>query len=556
VGTSAAPSPPRPQDPVGTTPDEVAALTGARIVGSWPVGAVPNDRLTGITLRAQDVRPGDLFAALAGSRAHGAQYASQAIDRGARAVLTDDAGADLLAGSDVAGAAALLVVDHPRDHLGAVARRIYGDPSSKLAVVGVTGTSGKTTTCYLLEAALAADGSRSAVIGTVQTRIDGVVTPSALTTPEAPDLQALLAVMVERGVSAVAMEVSSHALAIGRVSGTRFAVGAFTNLSQDHLDFHHDMEEYFRAKGMLFDGRAGRHVIDVDTDYGARLAAGHPEALTVSDRAGAADWSVDSVAVAANGVQHVTLAGPGNRTVTLDLAIPGAFNVGNAAVALACVDALGRDVQQAADALSAVVVPGRMERVDAGQDFLAVVDYAHKPGAVAAVLDAIADGLAGPLVVVLGAGGDRDAGKRPLMGAESAARADVLIVTDDNPRSEEPAEIRAQVLAGARPVVAERGVQVLEIGDRRAAIRRAVQVAGTGGAVVIAGKGHEQGQEIAGVVHPFADRDELRAALVELTGQLPAGQAGQPLAGQPRSDGPTSLHRMTDAPADRNPSSR
>ncbi|ACV80222.1 UDP-N-acetylmuramyl-tripeptide synthetase [Nakamurella multipartita DSM 44233] len=531
---------------------EVAALTGARLERPAPTG----ERLTGITLRAQDVRPHDLFAALPGSRAHGAGYAGQALERGAAAVLTDRAGAELLAGTDL-GSVALLVVERPREHLGAIARQLYGDPSRRLAVVGVTGTSGKTTTCYLLEAALAADGSRSAVIGTVQTRIDGQITPSALTTPEAPDLQALLAVMVERGVGAVAMEVSSHALSLGRVSGTRFAVGAFTNLSQDHLDFHHDMEDYFRAKAMLFDGRAGAHVIDVDTEYGARLAAEHPEALTVSDRPGAADWSVEMVTLAANGVQHVVLSGPGKRQVTLDLAIPGAFNVGNAAVALACVDALGRDVQQAADALATVVVPGRMERVDAGQDFLAVVDYAHKPGAVAAVLDAIGQGLAGPLIVVLGAGGDRDTGKRPMMGAESAARADVLIVTDDNPRSERPADIRAQVLAGAAPVADRRPCQVLEIGDRRAAIRRAVQLAGTGGAVVIAGKGHEQGQEIDGVVHPFSDRDELRAALVALV--EPAGRAGVGPGGPGGHDlsaGPTSLHRVTDAPADRNPSSR
>ncbi len=530
VGPSAAPSAPRPKDPVGATVDEITALTGALRAGP----ADPDRRLTGVTLRAQDARPGDLFAALPGSRAHGAQYVADAVRAGAVAVLTDAAGTGLLpAGLD----RPVLVVDRPRDHLGAVARRIYGNPSSKLAVVGITGTSGKTTTCYLLEAALAADGSRSGVIGTVQTRIAGVVTPSALTTPEAPDLQALLAVMVERGVSAVAMEVSSHALALGRVSGTGFAVGAFTNLSQDHLDFHHDMEEYFRAKRMLFDGRARRHVIDVDTDYGARLAADHPEALTVSDRGGAADWSVRSVDVAANGVQHVVLDGPGERRIAFQLAIPGAFNVGNAAVALACVDALGRDVRQAADALARVVVPGRMERVDAGQDFLAVVDYAHKPGALAAVLDAVADGLTGRLIVVLGAGGDRDTGKRSVMGAEAAARADVLIVTDDNPRSEVPAEIRAQVLAGARPVAAGRGVQLLEIGDRGAAIRHAVRVAGNGDALVVAGKGHEQGQEIAGVVHPFSDREELRAALGELTGRTVSVE-------------PTSLLRVSDAPPD------
>jgi len=286
---------------------EVAALTGARLERPAPTG----ERLTGITLRAQDVRPHDLFAALPGSRAHGAGYAGQALERGAAAVLTDRAGAELLAGTDL-GSVALLVVERPREHLGAIARQLYGDPSRRLAVVGVTGTSGKTTTCYLLEAALAADGSRSAVIGTVQTRIDGQITPSALTTPEAPDLQALLAVMVERGVGAVAMEVSSHALSLGRVSGTRFAVGAFTNLSQDHLDFHHDMEDYFRAKAMLFDGRAGAHVIDVDTEYGARLAAEHPEALTVSDRPGAADWSVETVTLAANGCSTWCCPGRGS----------------------------------------------------------------------------------------------------------------------------------------------------------------------------------------------------------------------------------------------------
>ena len=519
----------------------MAALVGGRIVDG-PTPAVPAavGRLTGITLRAQDVRPGDLFAALPGSRAHGAQYADQAGQLGARAVLTDEAGAGLLAGAPTT----LLIVDHPRAHLGAVARLIYGDPSSRLEVVGVTGTSGKTTTCYLLEAALAADGSRSGVIGTVQTRIDGVVTPSALTTPEAPDLQALLAVMVERGVGAVAMEVSSHALALGRVVGTRFAVGAFTNLSQDHLDFHHDMEDYFRAKAMLFDGRAGRHVIGIDTEWGARLAAEHPDALTVSSRAGAADWSVTSVDVAANGVQRVVLAGPGDRAVRLDLAIPGAFNVSNAAVAVACIDALGRDVQQAADVIGAVTVPGRMERVDAGQDFLAVVDYAHKPGALAAVLDAVRDGLTGRLIVVVGAGGDRDTGKRPMMGAECAARADVLIVTDDNPRSEAPAQIRAQVLAGARDAARERGIRVEEIGDRRAAIRRAVGLAGTGDAVVVAGKGHELGQDIGGVVHPFSDRDEVRAALLD--------RGDEPPVVPSVSERPTSLLPVTDPdPKDR-----
>jgi UDP-N-acetylmuramoyl-L-alanyl-D-glutamate--2,6-diaminopimelate ligase len=540
----------RPRHPVGVRLAEIIDRTGGRLTWS-PDRALPDATqapadllLTGITLRAQDARPGDLFAALPGTRAHGAQYARDAVAAGAVAVLTDPVGAAALDSESAASAGTastgpagrrvpVLVADHPRALLGDIARVIYGDPSGRLAVVGITGTSGKTTTCYLLEAALAADGSKTGLIGTVQTRIDGEVAPSALTTPEAPDLQALFAVMAERGVSVVAMEVSSHALALGRVSGTAFAVGAFTNLSQDHLDFHHDMEEYFAAKALLFDGRARRHVIDIDDPYGARLAAAHTDALTVSGTGNpAASWSVDSVQVSATGIQHVTLRGPGDRVVKLDLALPGAFNVSNAALAMACIDGLGRDVQQAADALAGVVVPGRMERVDAGQDFMAVVDYAHKPAALAAVLDAIRDGLAGRLIVVVGAGGDRDTGKRPVMGAEAAARADLLIVTDDNPRSEDPAEIRAQILAGAQPPNGSADgpprAEVLEIGDRRKAIRAAVAAARTGDAVVIAGKGHELGQDVAGVVHPFSDRVELMAALTEL---------------------PTSVHAVTSHPA-------
>ena len=546
VAPTAPPASLRPKHPVGATVAGILELTGARLNQPGGSGDV---RLSGVTLRAQDVRPGDLFAALPGTRSHGSRYAVDAVAAGAVAVLTDPPGADDIDRAPPLGVP-VLVADTPRALLGAIARTIYGDPSRTVAVVGITGTSGKTTTCYLLEAALGADGSKTGLIGTVQTRIGGDLAPSALTTPEAPDLQALFAVMLERGVSVVAMEVSSHALSLGRVSGTGFAVGAFTNLSQDHLDFHQDMEQYFAAKALLFDGRAARHVVDIDTSYGARLAAAHPDALTVSGSGGAADWSATSVRVSTTGIQHVTLQGPpagGSgqpRIVTLDLAIPGAFNVANATLAMACVDALGRDVQRAADALAGVVVPGRMERVDAGQDFLAVVDYAHKPAALAAVLDAIKDGLAGRLVVVVGAGGDRDTGKRPLMGAEAAARADLLIVTDDNPRSEQPAAIRAELLRGAREAALESGAEVREIGDRRAAIRSAVGAAGTGDAVVIAGKGHELGQEIDGAVHPFSDRSELRDALVELAG--PAGR-GDPAVGAPgQPAGPTSLHGVTD----------
>jgi len=542
VAPSVLPAPSlRPRHPVGATLAVIANRAGAEppAGAGGPVQGAPADlRITGITHRAQQSRPGDMFAALPGSQAHGSSFARDAVRAGAVAILTDPAGAVALHGvaTDRAVRVPVLVVDRPRAVLGAVASAVYGDPSRQLTVVGITGTSGKTTTCYLLDAALAADGSTTGLIGTVETRIAGEVAPSALTTPEAPDLQALFAVMVERGVRAVAMEASSHALALGRVAGTSYAVGAFTNLSQDHLDFHHDMRQYFEAKSLLFDGRAARHVIMVDDPWGERLASAHPGAITVSGVGGPADWAAIHVTPGPDGRQHVTLRGPSGRLVTLDLALPGAFNVANAALALACVDVLGRDVQQAADAMAAVSVPGRMERVSAGQEFLAVVDYAHKPAALAAVLDAISVGLTGRLIVLIGAGGERDAGKRPVMGAEAARRADLVIVTDDNPRSEDPARIRAEVIAGARGFAnstagadatdgtdgtagtsrAARESEVLEIPDRRAAIRAAVHAARAGDAVVIAGKGHERGQNVGGVVHSFSDRDELTAALTEL----------------------------------------
>lgn len=487
--------------------------------------------VTGITHRAQDVRPGDLFAALPGSRVHGAEFAVDAVAAGAVAVLTDPDGAARLNADPATADLPRLVVERPRAVLGAVAAQVYGNPSRKLSVVGVTGTAGKTTTGYLLEKALAADGSRTGLIGTVQTRwgaTDGTgdepataatVLPSSLTTPEAPDLQALFAVMVEQGVDAVAMEVSSHALMLGRVDGTHFAVGAFTNLSQDHLDFHRDMEDYFQAKAQLFDGRAERPVVMVDDEWGRRLAADHPAAVTVSAEPGrGADWQVCGAVPLPAGRQQVSLLGPDDAAIGFNLALPGPFNVANAALAVACVGALGRDPHEAAAALGDVVVPGRMERVLAGQDFLAVVDYAHKPGALAAVLDAVRHGLAGRLIVVIGAGGDRDHGKRPVMGAEAARRADLVVVTDDNPRSEDPAAIRAAVLAGARELLDQGGadrpdVQVWEIGDRREAIRAAVAAAGPGDAVVVAGKGHETGQKVGDELLPFSDRQELEQAL-------------------------------------------
>ncbi|WP_308282950.1 UDP-N-acetylmuramoyl-L-alanyl-D-glutamate--2,6-diaminopimelate ligase [Pseudonocardia nigra] len=485
----------------------VAAAVG--VAAPRPASAaVP---VTGVTLRAADVRPGDLFAALPGSRAHGADFAAAALAAGAVAVLTDPDGATRPALADVP----VLVHPRPREALGPAAALVYGDPTARLSVLGVTGTSGKTTVAHLLEAGLAAAGRTPGLIGTVGTRLDGAMLPTGFTTPEAPDLQALFGVMAEAAVTDVAMEVSSHALALGRVAGTRFAVAAFTNLSQDHLDFHRDMEDYFAAKAALFDGRAEHAVVCVDDEWGRRLAARTPGAVTVSTT-GDADWRAVDAATDVDGTQTFTALAPDGAEVPVRLLLPGAFNVANALVALACLDAVGVPAAVAAEGFAHLAVPGRMQRVEAGQPYLAVVDYAHKPAAVAALLDTLRAQVQGRLIVVLGCGGDRDRGKRPLMGAAAAARSDLLVITDDNPRTEDPSLIRAAMRAGAE---AEPGRgDLLEIGDRRAAIAAAVAYAKPGDAVVVAGKGHETGQEIAGVKHPFDDAAELSAAIAAATG--------------------------------------
>jgi len=515
-------------EPVRIT--HLAEKIGARVIdvpGHNPGSGV----VTGATLRAQHVLGGDLFAALPGTRVHGADFAAEALGAGAAAVLTDQAGIDRVALLDHprvrSGEVALLVHDDPRGVLGSAAAEIYGDPSSRLQVLGVTGTSGKTTTSYLLESALRAAGHVTGLVGTVETRIAGERLESAFTTPEAPDLQALLAVMVEAGVTHVPMEVSSHALALSRVGGTKFAVGAFTNLSQDHLDFHRDLEDYFQAKALLFDGRSEREVVCVDTEWGARLAA-KPGTITVATTTTEADWTASGVETFPTGEQRFRAHGPGGD-LHVRLRLPGPFNVANALLAAGVLRAAGIPDEAIEHGLAEVDVPGRMERVALGQDFTAVVDYSHKPGAVAAVLDAAraqADGAR--VLVVLGCGGDRDVAKRPLMGEAAARRSDLLVVTDDNPRSEDPAEVRAAMLAGAEEVpAAERG-ELLEIGDRREAIRAAIDRARSGDVVVVAGKGHETGQEIAGVVHPFSDRDEVAEALRLRAETDPAGRGPAP----------------------------
>ncbi len=477
---------------------------------------IPELPITGLTLRAQDVRPGDLFAALPGATTHGARFAADAVARGAVAVLSDGVGvAEITAGAALPGIP-VLVHPAPRAVLGELAAQVYGHPCDRLAVIGITGTSGKTTTTYLVEAGLRAAGRTAGLIGTVGVRIDGVDLPSALTTPEAPALQALLAAMAQRGVDTAVMEVSSHALTLGRVDGTRFAVGAFTNLSRDHLDFHPTMADYFEAKARLFDPasplHAARSVICVDDDAGAAMAARAAAPVTVSATGRPADWGVEHVSVGGSRGREFIAVDPAGVHHPIGIGLPGDYNVANCLVALAILDAVGVSPEQAAPGLRVARVPGRMESIDRGQGFLALVDYAHKPGALAAVLGTLRQELrdtSGRLAVVFGAGGDRDHGKREPMGRIAAQAADLVVVTDDNPRGEDPADIRRAVLAGAGAGSA----RVVEIGDRRAAIEHAVAWAQPGDVVLIAGKGHETGQTAAGHTQPFDDRVELAQAL-------------------------------------------
>jgi UDP-N-acetylmuramoyl-L-alanyl-D-glutamate--2,6-diaminopimelate ligase len=306
------------------------------------------------------------------------------------------------------------------------------------------------------------------------------------------------------------MEVSSHALRLGRVDGTEFALAAFTNLSQDHLDFHTDMQDYFAAKALLFDGRARREIVVIDDDWARRLVK--PSTVTVSAQHDAADWHAADVRVLADGSTRFTAHGPGWEFAT-GCRIPGGYNIANALLAFAILAETGVEVAEVAPAVAAAQVRGRMERVDGDQPFLVVVDYSHKPAGVTGALQALRPLTAGRLIIVLGCGGDRDRGKRAVMGEVAAAEADVLIVTDDNPRSEPPAEIRAAMIEGARSAPAGQRALIIEEGDRRSAIERAIALARAGDTVLIAGKGHETGQEVEGVLLPFDDVSVAREAL-------------------------------------------
>lgn len=492
--------------------------------------------VTGVTHDSQQVRPGDLFVARPGAVTHGARFGGYAVAAGAVAVLTDDAGRSLM--GDVV--VPVISIPDPRERLGEIAATVYGRPADDLLLVGVTGTNGKTTTSYLVESGMRATGHKTGLIGTIETRIGDERVPSVRTTPESPDVHALLAVMREMGVTACAMEVSSHALALGRVDGVAFDVVGFTNLTQDHLDFHTDLEDYFQTKASLFTKqRARRGVVCVDDEYGRRLAseadipvatvATHLRAdsrdrwrekaatATTSGQRSRVAWQVLKAVGQPSGLDRVTLAGPRGQRVEFDVPVPGSFNVANAALAVVLLAEAGADPSVAAGGVAqSSGVPGRMERVTiTGQSHdtpWGIVDYAHTPDAIENVLRALPR--RGQVIAIVGAGGDRDRHKRPLMGAAAAKGADVVIVTDDNPRSEDPAAIRAAVIAGANAVPEPRRGDVVEVSGRKDAIRVGVaRATGRHDIVAVLGKGHEQGQEIAGTVHPFDDREVLRHEL-------------------------------------------
>ncbi len=409
-------------------------------------------------------------------------------------------------------------------------------PVEPAGLIGVTGTSGKTTSTYLIEAGLRAAGHRTGLVGGIEIKIGTDVVPSSLTTPEAPDLQALFAVMAERGVTAAAMEVSSHSLSLGRVAGTRFDVAVFTNLSQDHLDFHADLEDYFRAKASLFVPPV-IGVVNIDDRHGRRLAAAAPVPITTFSATGAqdADWRALDVRSGADG-STFRVIGPGGVEADVSIGLVGTFNVANALGALVALVESGVGLEDAVAGVAACPgVPGRLERVpgpatwdgpggtgggsssytDYAGGLTAFVDYSHKPGAVEAVLRSLRPVTRENLIIVLGCGGDRDRAKRPLMGAAAASLADVAILTSDNPRSEDPLAILAAMLDGVLSVPQDERARMIIEPDRAAAISQAVALAAPGDVIVVAGKGHETGQYVAGAVLPFDDRQVTAAALAQ-----------------------------------------
>lgn len=494
----------------------------------------------GVCMDSRAVQNGDLYAAVPGANRHGADFAAKAAEDGAAAILTDAEGAVRARATGLP----VLLVDSVREAVGELAGIVYGTASGAPALLGVTGTNGKTTTTYFIRSLLRALGHTTGLIGTIEIVAGDTRIPSVLTTPEAPQLHALLARMREAGISAAAMEVSSHSVDYRRIAGLRFDVAGFTNLTQDHLDLHGSMEAYFGSKAQLFTKeRTGRAVVTVDDEWGRRMAAAStaetwtlstipdggeaaengsdgPRDAKGSALAARADWSVG--AVVPDGLGHsFELHGPEGTRIRARTGLPGFFNVSNAALAVLLVLAAGAEPSalqaalERADPLT-VSVPGRMQVVcerPAG-----IVDFAHNPDALERAIGAVRGQATGSrVIVVFGATGQRDATKRPIMGAVAARHADVVIVTDDDPHDEEPAGIRAAVLRGALDTIGAEGLasSAIEVFPRARAIAAAAAMAGPEDTILVAGRGHEVWQEVMGENLPLDDRVELRAALAD-----------------------------------------
>jgi UDP-N-acetylmuramoyl-L-alanyl-D-glutamate--2,6-diaminopimelate ligase len=470
----------------------VAELPGARVVGDGSVGVVE------LAYDSRKVEPGTVFFCVVGEKADGHEFAPRAVEDGAVALVVERELTEL--------AVPQVVVEDSRAAMAPLAARFYGDPTQRLRVVGVTGTNGKTTTAFLVHEILKAANYPCGLLGTVKQIVGGVQKEVVRTTPEAIELQRTFCQMLEGGDEACAMEVSSHAMTLHRADAIRFEVAIFTNLTQDHLDFHADMEDYFLAKRKLFEAGPKTAIVNVDDPYGRRLA-GEFECVTFSAEGAEADYSARDVSFDAGGARFSV------GEMHLRTGLPGHFNVANALGAFAAAEAMGIGPEIAAAGLArAARVPGRFEPIDEGQGFSVLVDYAHTPDSLENVLRAARRLTDGRLISVFGAGGDRDRDKRPKMGRAGAELSDLTVITSDNPRSEDPEAIVAEVAAGAE------GASELEVVvDRREAIALALGRAGPGDTVVIAGKGHEQGQEFeAGRKIPFDDREVTREELGKL----------------------------------------
>lgn len=508
----------RPQNP---TPVELASLTERFALSV--VGDLLGATVTGISLDSRDVRPGDLYVGMPGAKRHGAEFARQASELGAVAMLTDSTGAELAA---QAGSSLPVLVSesHPRTILGLVAAVIYGTDQFPAKLFGVTGTNGKTSVVYLLAELLRAAGITPGLSSTAERRVGHEVIPSNLTSPEASELHGLLARMAEAGVGGVAIEVSAQAVVRHRLDGVRFDVVAFNNFSQDHLDEFGDLETYFAAKQQLFTpGHAERGVVVVDAPYGQRIARESkiPVTRLATEYGQEADWYLAVTQQSLDGVSFV-LQGPEGASFRGRVPVFGRFMAENAALALIMLHEAGIPLAQVAEGLDGglipVYIPGRLEEItegSAGPRFY--VDYGHTPGSFEAMLDALGEVAPRRIIFMFGADGDRDTTKREEMGRIAATGADTVIICDYHPRSEPPEAIRAQLLAGARSAGR---AQVLESADPRDAIRLAISLAEAGDVILYAGPGHEDHQEVAGSFLPYSARDEVRGALRE-AGLLP-----------------------------------